>query len=158
MARPIKVFTDEEAKNIVNVLYFRHASKSYLFKDDMRTEADYFAGVEALKHMFNRDEPSTPESVRAWIDTYMSDEGWTRVQAAMRQHKKKISNCDQLTLMSRDASNHFQRHAENCGVTKKDYLNEIASWLAYDDVGRVVAKDFAARLKAKRDLITNKLK
>lgn len=153
MARPIKTFTDEEAKKIVNVLYFRHGSKGYLFKDDMRSDVDYFAGVEALERMFKRDEPNTntPEGVRAWIDTYMSNEGWTRVQAAMRQHKKQITSSDQLTLMSREASDHFQRHAENCGITKKDYLNEIASWLAYDAAGRAVAKDFAARLKAKRD-------
>lgn len=147
MARPIKTFTEFEASHIVNVLRLRQLTKGYLFTNDMRKGANEGAGLDELKRMFERVDPATPDSVRAWIDTYMSPEGWTRVQAAMRQHKKQIGRPDQLTLMSRNASSQFGQHAENCGATKKDYLDALAAWLTYDEAGQAFVLEFAKTLK-----------
>ena len=102
----------------------------------------------------SNDKEAAPAALRTWIDTYLSETGWKRIQAAMRQHKSSIKNRDAITKMDKEASWDFSYLAEAAGMTKKDYLSQLARWMLNAEAGKQAAAAFAASLPAKRDLLT----
>jgi len=159
MARPIKIFSIEEATSITRNLWLKsNSSDWYDFEKNLRTVDGETASSEQLTKISNKakktlnvlqnseDKEASPVALRNWIDTYLSEAGWKRVQAAMRQHKSAIKNRDALTKMQKEASWDFGYLAEAQGMTKKDYLSALAGWLVNSEAGKKAAKAFAATL------------
>lgn len=168
MARPTKTFTPDEAAHLIRTLWLKSRSSDwYDFEKNLRVAPDLIgeakreqltktsaAAMQALDVLMNsRDRDVTqvvvPAALRAWIDTYLSDEGWKRIQAARRQRKSSIAKRDLLTKMSKESSWGFAYLAEAAGMTKKDYLSQLSHWMIHHDAGRRVAAAFAASLKSK---------
>lgn len=166
MARPIKTFTPEEAASLIRTFWLKSRGWEWIdFEKNLRidpaltgdakreqlTEISY-AAKTALDVLMNaKDKDAAPAALRAWIDTYLSPEGWKRIQAARRQKKSGIGNRDLLTKMSKESSWDFAHLAEAAGLTKKDYLSQLARWMLNQDAGQKAAAAFAASLLEKRD-------
>lgn len=156
MARPIKTFTSDEAINIIRMLWLKsNSSDWYDFGKNLKDANSSIAAKESLDVTFqSNDKEAAPAALRAWIDTYLSPEGWKRIQAARRQKKSGIGNRDLLTKIDKESSWNFGYLAKAAGLTKKDYLSQLAGWMLNQDAGRKAAAAFAASLPAKRELLT----
>lgn len=162
MARPIKTFSSTEAINIIRTLWLKSGGSDwYDFQKNLQVnnagmDADSIseqlaktseAAKTALDVIFRaNDKTAAPAALRIWIDTYLSAEGWKRVQAAIRQHKSAIKNRDLLTKMDKEASGDFSYLSKTVGMTKKDYLSALARWMLNAEAGQKAAQAFAANL------------
>ena len=169
MARPQKIFSPDEATNLIRTFWLKSRGLEWLdFEKNLRIDPALTgdskreqlttiggAAKTALDQLINaRDQEAAPAALRAWIDTYLSETGWKRIQAAQRQKKSTHSNRDLLTKMSKESSWDFAHLAEAAGLTKKDYLSQLARWMLNQNAGKKAAAAFAASLPAKRDLLT----
>lgn len=66
----------------------------------------------------------------------------------MRQHKSAIKNRDLLTKISKESSWDFGYLAKEAGLSKKDYLSQLARWMLNDKTGQKAAAAFSASRKA----------
>lgn len=169
MARPQKTFSSEEAAYLIRHFWLKSRGlewidfeknlriKPSLINDERReqlTETSV-AAKQALDVLMNsKDKEAAPAALRTWIDTYLSETGWKRIQAAQRQKKSTGRNRDLLTKISKESSWDFSHLAEAAGLTKKDYLSQLARWMLNQNAGKKAAAAFAASLPAKRDLLT----
>lgn len=166
MARPIKTFTPDEATSLIRQFWLKSRGLEWGdFQKNLRIDPALVghqkreqltttgvAAQKALDVLINaNDQDAAPAALRAWIDTYLSPEGWKRIQAAQRQKKSMHSNRDLLTKINKESSWDFGYLAEKAGLTKKDYLSQLAGWMLHQDAGRAAAQAFAASLPAKRD-------
>lgn len=163
MARPIKTFSSDESMNLIRTLWLKsNSSDWYDFEKNLQVtevpgiskreqltkiSADAKTALDVL--MKANDNAAAPVAIRAWIDTYLSETGWKRVQAAMRQHKSAVKNRDLLTKISKESSWDFSHLAEAAGLTKKDYLSQLANWMINDKIGQQAAAAFSASRKAR---------
>lgn len=159
MARPLKTFTDQEARDILNTLLRRSASPA--FESDLRTPSEHEdprplrarlertrqAAVDQL-HEIERGSLAhdTATALRAWIDAFLKPEGWTRVRAAMRQRMSTVNNRPAVAKITPTASRNFDELAKAAGVTKKDYLCVLSAWMLNEQRGIAAATAFAATL------------
>jgi hypothetical protein len=162
MARPIKIFSSEESMNLIRTFWLKSRSSDwYDFEKNLQvTEVSGISNREqltkisadaktALDDLMNaNDKDAAPAAIRAWIDTYLSETGWKRIQAAKRQKKIALSNRDLLTKMNKESSWDFSHLAEAAGLTKKDYLSQLAGWMINDKTGQKAAAAFSASRKA----------
>lgn len=169
MARPIKTFSTEEAMNLIRQFWLKSRGLEWIdFEKNLRidpaltghskseqlTETSYSAKI-ALDVLINDPAKDTaPAALRTWINTYLSETGWKRIQAAKRQKKSNHSNRDLLTKISKESSWDFSHLAEAAGLTKKDYLSQLARWMLNAEAGKKAAAAFAASVSVKRDLLT----
>lgn len=130
MARPIKVFSETEAKDLIQYFHTRSS-----------TEGWSKAAIAALEQL----NESNAAQLRSWIDTYLSKTGWSRIQAAMRQ--RKMGSCDVVTKISSRASDDLALLANAASMTKKEYLNVLSDWLRRDKTGVAAAKAFILHVK-----------
>lgn len=164
MARPIKTFSTEEAVNLIRQFWLKSRGLDWGdFEKNLRIDAALngeekreqltetsASAKKALEVLINAlDKEAAPAALRAWIDTYLSETGWKRVQAAMRQHKSAIKNRDLLTKIDKESSWDFGYLAKEAGLTKKDYLSKLARWMLNDKTGQNAAAAFAASHKSK---------
>ena len=169
MARPIKTFSADEASNLIRTFWLKSRGLDWIdFEKNLRIDTVMTgdekheqltkkseAAKKALEVLRNEpDKEAAPAAIRAWIDTYLSAEGWKRVQAAMRQHKSANKNRDLLTKINKESSWDFGYLAKEAGLSKKDYLSQLARWMLNQNAGKKAAAAFAASLPAKRDLLT----
>ena len=160
MARPIKIFTLEETTSLTRYFWLKSRTDWFDFEKNLRTDPALSAAVNreqltetseaarlAMDVLMNsKDKKDAPAALRLWIDTYLSAEGWKRIQAARRQKKSSITNRDLLTKMTKESSWDFAHLAEAAGLSKKDYLSQLAGWMLNSDAGKKAAKSFAATL------------
>lgn len=164
MARPIKTFTHEEAMTLIRRFWLKSRGLEWGdFEKNLRIDQALIGDVKreqitktseaaklAIDVLHNaRDKDAAPAALRAWIDTYLSPDGWKRIQAAQRQKKSAGSNRDLLTKMDKSSSWDFGYLAKEAGVTKKDYLSQLANWMMNDKMGQKAAVAFATSLKIK---------
>jgi macrodomain Ter protein organizer (MatP/YcbG family) len=169
MARPIKTFTPEEAATLIRTFWLKSRGWEWIdFEKNLRIDPALTGDArrEQLTEISNaakqvidvlmnaKDKDAVPAALRAWIDTYLSETGWKRIQAARRQKKSTHSNRDLLTKISKESSWDFSHLAEAAGLTKKDYLSQLAHWMLNQNAGQKAAAAFAASLPVKRDLLT----
>lgn len=164
MARPIKTFTPEEAIGLIRQFWLKSRGLDWgdfeknlhidpaLIGDEKREHLTItsMAAQKALDALMNaNDQDAAPAALRTWIDTYLSLEGWKRIQAARRQQKSTRSNRDLLTKINKESSWDFAYLAEAAGMTKKDYLSQLARWMLNDKTGQQAAAAFSASRKQK---------
>lgn len=164
MARPQKTFSTDEATGLIRQFWLKSRGLEWSdFEKNLRSDPALIgvakreqltttgvAAKKALDLLINdRDQDAAPVALRAWIDTYLSDEGWKRIQAARRQKKSAIVNRDLLTKMNKESSWDFGYLAKEAGLSKKDYLSALAGWMLHQDAGRAAAQAFAASLTKK---------
>lgn len=164
MARPQKTFSSEEAAYLIRHFWLKSRGLEWidfeknlrinpsLINDERReqiTETSYTAKQELDVLMKSPDKDAAPAALRAWIDTYLSPEGWKRIQAAQRQKKSTGTNRDLLTKINKESSWDFGYLAKEAGLSKKDYLSQLAGWMLHQDAGRAAAQAFAASLTKK---------
>ena len=169
MARPIKTFSTEEAMNLIRQFWLKSRSFEWIdFEKNLRIDPALTgdskreqltkisnAAKLAIEVLMNaKDKEAAPAAIRAWIDTYLSETGWKRIQAAQRQKKSAGSNRNLLTKMEKESSWDFSHLAETAGLTKKDYLSQLARWMLNQNAGKKAAAAFAASLPVKRELLT----
>jgi len=162
MARPIKTFTETEAADyLVRIFNISQGETNYDLAKSLKAGPDQYgaaldlakAEILALYSLRRVNAASLPADLRAWIDKHLSAEGWTRIQAARRQsikHKssRDKSNRDMITKISSDTNFDFVFLAEECGVTKKLYIERLANWLQHTENGKKAAQSFARTLQA----------
>lgn len=164
MARPIKTFSSEEAIDLIRTFWLKSRGLDWGdFEKNLCIDPDLVGDEKSeqltkisedakktLDFLINyQDKDAAPAAIRAWIDTFLSPEGWKRIQAAMRQHKSAIKNRDLLTKINKEASWDFGYLAKEAGLSKKDYLSQLAGWMLNDKTGQQAAAAFAASHKAK---------
>lgn len=164
MARPIKIFSSDEAIGLIRTFWLKSRILDWGdFQKNLRidpalsgdkkreqlTETSYAAKQALDVLMKSPDKDAAPAALRTWIDTYLSAEGWKRVQAARRQKKNVSSNRDLLTKINKKSSWDFAYLAAAAGMTKKDYLSQLAGWMINQDAGKKAAAAFAASIKQK---------
>lgn len=172
MARPLKQFTPDEARDWLHTLSSKISeadfSKNIKPKDENQDPRPLHrrmldAWVDAQlelkplqeKHVRYNKEPGeeAPADLQAWIDTYLSPEGWARLRSAKRQAKstqnKKRSwdKRETLTKITPNANDDFAILAKRAGVTKKDYMCALADWLINTKAGQYTAVEFASIAK-----------
>lgn len=167
MARPSKVFTVDQADSIyrhisgqVEDFDFRknivagEASDSrpartlqyetfYAARDSFKTIADAW-------HTTGADDK--PGLIKVWLDTYISPVGWARIQAAIRQSRqgrrgRRKDGGDIVTKINSASSYWYSELAAAAGLTKKDYMSQLADWLSLHDDGKRAAASFATSRK-----------
>ena len=156
MARPIKVFTEDEAQHLIRYLVKKANVGGYGYSRNMLIEpGDGHEATPALDALTKLQPADAPGEVRSWIDTYLSDAGWTRIQAAMRQNKAAFKNHrarmasdggkrEVITKISTDADWEFGEYAKLAKLPKKDYISLLAKWLTKTDSGCKAHKQFFA--------------
>jgi macrodomain Ter protein organizer (MatP/YcbG family) len=163
MARPIKTFSTEEAMNLIRQFWLKSRSFEWIdFEKNLRIDPALTgdskreqltkisnAAKLAIEVLMNaKDKEAAPAAIRAWIDTYLSETGWKRIQAAQRQKKSAGSNRNLLTKMEKESSWDFSHLAKEAGLSKKDYLSQLAGWMLNDKTGQQAAASFSASRKA----------
>lgn len=169
MARPQKTFSTDEATGLIRQFWLKSRGLEWSdFEKNLRSDPALIgaakreqltttgvAAKKALDLLINdRDQDAAPVALRTWIDTYLSADGWKRIQAARRQKKSAIVNRDLLTKMKKEASWDFSYLAESAGLSKKDYLTQLAHWMLNTEAGKKAAAAFAASLPKERNLVT----
>lgn len=169
MARPVKVWSQEEAESLLLKLQikFRVANSMEPFVKltgdaDRKNQAGrdrYFAALleqTRIAHaalMALRNGENLPAQLRSYIDTYLSPEGWKRIQNARRQHlhAQKTRFDEQVAKIDRSAGWKFEKLANAAGLSKKDYMSELATWLITMPLGEQAAQNFGAYLFMKAE-------
>lgn len=160
MARPIKPFTQAQAEQLASTFWLKsRGSDWHDFSKNLRVDTTEGQGCSkrelhdeasfnAKQALDGLQKAPTPENVRQWIDTYLSPEGWKRIQASMRQRKHAYGcgSRELLTKMSKDASWDFSTLADQAKMTKKAYLSALASWMINTEQGKRAAAMFSSSL------------
>lgn len=160
MARPIKPFTQAQAEQLASKFWLKSRGADWHeFSKNLRVDSDEGQGsarrdlreqasFNARRAIDALQKAPTPEGVRQWIDTYLSPEGWKRVQAATRQrkHANGSGSRELLTKMSKEASWDFSYLADKAKMSKKAYLSALANWMINTQEGKRAAAMFSSTL------------
>lgn len=171
MARPRMRFTDDQAIGLVIELGHRMEDRSFTVRNlrpDNGLQRDHpavrarqallplQAQVNAAAAYNGVNTVPVPaefaEQVRSWICTHLTDEGWRRLQATLRQRKAhRTARClpfeQRLTPvdMPELAAVRFGRMAEDVGLERSQLLVELVTWLQRENKGRAALAAFTAQ-------------
>ena len=148
MARPKMAFTPDDAVSLIFYLrsgldshdfwekngVFDHTDFDTTYKAKLELNALYeIASSHFARHSACSTEPFPAESVESlklWLNTYLSVQGWQRIQAARRQKKHALKYPElspvEVTLNTRYRIDNL---VESAGVSRPEYLEQLLNLL-----------------------------
>jgi len=183
MPRQAMQFTDDQALFILN--HFRRKLDDYEWRESNMVKQSSFeawfdferqASAEIARLTKLTEDcgsrrtpdpkpvpPGLAAEVRLWLQTYIRPEGWTRYLAAQRQERTTRSKLHasgervaSLPLTVRTTWN-LSDLGKQAGLDKKALLDDLTSYLLYDDTGKKAFSGFVTHQRAKQRTEGHKL-